>query len=50
MYINIQVGQSAEDGAMPLLKCMCGSDVKNGDFFEPGGLMTLQGMPKRVDR
>jgi NAD(P)-dependent dehydrogenase (short-subunit alcohol dehydrogenase family) len=27
--------QSAEDGTMPLLTAMFGTDTKNGDFFEP---------------
>jgi hypothetical protein len=34
MFI-MHFSQSAEDGTMPLLTAMFGTETKNGDFFEP---------------
>lgn len=31
----MHLAQSAEDGTMPLLTAMFGTETKNGDFFEP---------------
>jgi NAD(P)-dependent dehydrogenase (short-subunit alcohol dehydrogenase family) len=33
----MRFAQSAEDGTMPLLAAMFGSETKNGDFYEPKG-------------
>jgi NAD(P)-dependent dehydrogenase (short-subunit alcohol dehydrogenase family) len=41
--------QSAEDGAMPLLAAMFGTDAKNGDFYEPNGFNGLYGKPTKVN-
>mmetsp|Transcript_29825 Transcript_29825/g.96219 ORF Transcript_29825/g.96219 Transcript_29825/m.96219 type:complete len:339 (-) Transcript_29825:403-1419(-) len=42
----MKYGQSAEDGTMPLLHCMVGAGVDNGQLWEPGGgLFHMKGKP-----
>jgi NAD(P)-dependent dehydrogenase (short-subunit alcohol dehydrogenase family) len=44
----MRFAQSAEDGTIPLLKCCVDPEVKNGQFYEPRGMMALSGMPHLV--
>jgi len=38
------MSQSAEDGCMGLLSCMCRADAKSGQFYGPGsGMMAARG-------
>lgn len=42
--IFMKMSQSAEDGAMGLIACMCHSDAKSGQFWGPGaGMMAARG-------
>lgn len=41
-------GQSAGDGALPILYAATMPDVKGGEFFGPDGFMEFSGYPKRV--
>jgi hypothetical protein len=43
------LAQSAEDGAMPLLTAMFGTETKNGDFYEPRGLIGISGKVRNVE-
>lgn len=39
-----RMGQSAEDGAMGLISCMCLADATSGQFYGPGsGMMAMRG-------
>ena len=40
--------QSAEDGALPLLRAAFGADVKSGDFIVPSGWFQITGPPKTI--
>jgi NAD(P)-dependent dehydrogenase (short-subunit alcohol dehydrogenase family) len=42
------LAQSAEDGTMPLLAAMFGTDTKNGDFYEPKNLYGIYGKVTKV--
>ncbi len=42
--------QSAEDGTMPLLRCMVAPDAQSGDFFEPRGGMTGPAEKKPLEK
>ncbi|CAE8611875.1 unnamed protein product [Polarella glacialis] len=44
----MKYAQSSEDGAMPLLHCCAGAGVESGDFWEPRGMATLTGLPKKI--
>jgi len=37
-FLMNNVGQSGEDGTVPLLTCCCSPDVKSGDFYGPNGM------------
>eukprot|EP00924_Labyrinthula_sp_SR-Ha-C_P011032 snap_masked-scaffold_33-processed-gene-3.6-mRNA-1 protein AED:0.06 eAED:0.07 QI:0/-1/0/1/-1/1/1/0/340 len=41
----MKFSQSAEDGALSIIKCMFDGEVKNGEMWGPGG---LRGDPKRI--
>lgn len=41
-------GQSADDGAQPLLHAATAADAKGGDFYGPAGFAQWRGQPKRV--
>ncbi|CAE8633346.1 unnamed protein product [Polarella glacialis] len=43
----MKYAQSSEDGAMPLLHCCAGAGVESGDFWEPGGMANMTGLPKK---
>jgi NAD(P)-dependent dehydrogenase (short-subunit alcohol dehydrogenase family) len=40
--------QSAEDGTMPLLVAMFGTETKNGDFYEPRNMNGFYGKPTKI--
>lgn len=42
-------GQSALQGAWPLLYAATSSDVNGGDYFGPAGFMEIKGHPKKVE-
>jgi hypothetical protein len=42
------LSQSAEDGTMPLLSAMFGSNTANGDFYEPDSLRGTYGKASKV--
>lgn len=44
----MRFGQSAEDGAMPLIACVARANVQNGDFYEPVNLGGLKGLPAKT--
>lgn len=39
------IAQSSEDGAMPLLTCMCMPGIESGDFYEPAN--RFKGLAKK---
>ncbi len=42
--LMMKMSQSAEDGTMGLLSCMCRADAKSGQFYGPGsGMMAARG-------
>lgn len=42
----MRMAQSAEDGALGIIACMCLPDAKSGQFYGPGrGMMALKGPP-----
>lgn len=41
-------GQSAADGAQPLLHAATAADARGGEFYGPGGFAQWRGAPKRV--
>ncbi len=46
LFTNVfmRMSQSAEDGSMGLLSCMCRADAKSGQFYGPGsGMMAARG-------
>ena len=45
---NRLFGQPAALGALPTLYAATAPEVRGGDFFGPGGLWQLRGLPKRV--
>ena len=56
LNLTMRFAQSAEDGTMPLLSCMCQPGIKPRAFFAPGkkGLLgwitndTTVGLPKEI--
>jgi NAD(P)-dependent dehydrogenase (short-subunit alcohol dehydrogenase family) len=42
-------GQSAEMGALPLLRAATDPAARGGEFYGPGGLWQMMGYPKRVE-
>jgi NAD(P)-dependent dehydrogenase (short-subunit alcohol dehydrogenase family) len=44
---NAIVGQSAQNGALPLLYASVAPDVEGGDYYGPGGLMNMRGAPEK---
>jgi NAD(P)-dependent dehydrogenase (short-subunit alcohol dehydrogenase family) len=47
-WIIKAISQSAEDGTMPLLTAMFGTDTKNGDFYEPKSFKGVYGKVTKV--
>lgn len=47
MFI-MAMSQSAEDGTMPLLSAMFGTNAANGDFYEPASLGGIYGKVTKV--
>merc|ERR1711865_565102 len=43
------LGQSTEDGTMPLLEAAFGSSTENGDFYEPSLRMNTIGPVQKYD-
>jgi len=42
----MRMSQSAEDGALGIIACMCLADAKSGQFYGPGrSMMSLKGLP-----
>jgi len=48
MMWMMKFAQSAEDGTMPLLTCMFGEGVENGEFYEPRDAMGWWGPAAKV--
>jgi hypothetical protein len=46
---NALFGQSAEQGALPLLYAATATDVEAGAYYGPGGLLNMRGPPERQD-
>jgi NAD(P)-dependent dehydrogenase (short-subunit alcohol dehydrogenase family) len=44
---NAVFGQSASQGALPLLYASTAPDVEGGDYYGPGGFMTMRGSPEK---
>ena len=44
---NAIFGQSAQDGALPLLYASTAPDVAGGEYYGPGGLLNMRGAPER---
>ena len=44
----MHLSQSAEDGTMPLLSAMFGTETKNGDFYEPKSFFNFYGPAVKV--
>jgi len=44
---NALFGQSAAQGALPLLYATTAADVEGGDYIGPGGLMNMRGAPEK---
>jgi len=44
---NAVFGQSAAQGALPLLYATTADDVEGGDYVGPGGLMNMRGAPEK---
>ncbi len=44
---NTVVAQSAEQGALPLLYAATAPDVQGGEYYGPGGLMSMRGAPEK---
>ena len=42
--------QSAEDGTMPLLRCMAAPDAQSGDFYEPRNGITGLAVKKPLEK
>ena len=45
---NRALGQSAEDGSLPLLQAAVGKEVQSGDFWGPEAKDERKGIPKKV--
>ena len=48
--ILMYFSQSAEDGTMPLLRCMAAPDAQSGDFYEPRGGFTGLAVKKPLEK
>jgi len=46
---NTVVAQSAEQGALPLLYAATAPDVEGGEYYGPGGLMSMRGAPEQQE-
>ena len=46
---NTVVAQSAEQGALPLLYAATAPDVQGGEYYGPGGLMSMRGAPEQQE-
>ena len=46
---NVIFGQSAQQGALPLLYAATAPDVEGGAYYGPGGLMDMRGAPERQE-
>ncbi len=46
---NTLVAQSAEQGALPMLYAATAADVGGGDYYGPGGLLSMRGSPERQE-
>jgi NAD(P)-dependent dehydrogenase (short-subunit alcohol dehydrogenase family) len=44
---NALVGQSAQQGALPLLYASVAPDVAGGDYYGPDGVMSMRGAPEK---
>lgn len=44
---NAVIGQSAQKGALPLLYASTAPDVQGGDYYGPGGFMSMRGAPEK---
>ena len=44
----MSLAQSAEDGAMPMLSAMFGTNTANGDFYEPASIGGIYGKATKV--
>jgi hypothetical protein len=44
---NAVFGQSAAQGALPLLYATTAADVEGGEYVGPGGLMNMRGAPEK---
>jgi NAD(P)-dependent dehydrogenase (short-subunit alcohol dehydrogenase family) len=44
---NAVLGQSAEQGALPLLYAATAPDVQGGDYYGPGGFLNMRGAPEK---
>jgi NAD(P)-dependent dehydrogenase (short-subunit alcohol dehydrogenase family) len=44
---NAVFGQSASQGALPLLYASTAPDVEGGDYYGPGGFMNMRGPPEK---
>ena len=44
---NTVFGQSAAQGALPLLYASTAPDVEGGDYYGPGGIMDMRGPPEK---
>ncbi len=44
---NVLFAQSAEQGALPMLYAATAPDVAGGDYYGPGGLLNMRGLPEK---
>jgi len=44
---NATLGQSAQQGALPMLYASVAPDVQGGDYYGPGGFMNMRGAPEK---
>lgn len=49
MFFNKALAMTPKDGALPSLRAALDTSVKGGDYFGPGGLYEMRGMPVRVE-
>ncbi|MFB6220200.1 MAG: oxidoreductase [Halolamina sp.] len=47
--VNLVFGQSATQGALPLLYAATASDIEGGEYVGPGGLLNMRGSPERQE-
>ena len=46
---NTLFGQSAEQGALPMLYAATSQDIDGGEYIGPGGLLNMRGKPERQE-